>query len=233
MYNLQTSGRAPVRERRPTMCSVLPGPTKFNARSNCVTLGAKMLILEHGHESLIGNSVISCNGSHWGKVWRREEGSEIKICGANALGVGFLDGFIRVLNWWFLLEKKKKKKRYLNKGKKRQTFSTSAPDLHNTFKWSRFHRTLIAEDTLQLEQRGFASVKRTEWTRQQGLAFVSIITAGGGESQRKGVFDPHLGSKEIGDKTKAFSDRSTSFLFPKSSSEIRATISYCQGLTNK
>lgn len=180
-----------------------------------------------------------CIGSTHGRVWRLEEGNKIQISWTRKKG----DCFRKRLSWIYYQSTKlvfysgrggwKKKKE--RQKEKLAPFSSSAPDLHNTFKWRRFHRAhFILRDTLELEQQGFASVKRTARRRQQGLAFVSIARAGGGDSLRKGCLTLTCGAKRLEPKQKNFPPMGPPpCCSPKSSRKIRATISYCQGLINK
>lgn len=139
-----------------------------------------------------------CNSIHRKRVWGTEEGNwRFRSAGwgrwTNALGAGFLDHFTGALNWCFLMKKKKKRKI--------QPFRSSAPDLHNTFKWRHFHRAhLIPGNTLELEQRGFASVKRTEKRRQQGLASVSLEE---GQAQGRGCLTLTRVAQRLEDRTKS------------------------------
>lgn len=48
-----------MRERRWTICSVLPSPTKSSVRFSCGMHGTNMFVLDIYYENLVGNLLIS------------------------------------------------------------------------------------------------------------------------------------------------------------------------------
>lgn len=109
---------------------------KSHTGSKCSVLEANLFILDvHSLE----NPLISCVlGVHTGGFEDKRRETRFRSAGLGrrviALGRGFLEFIIRALNWCFIRGRGAGKKKKERQKEKLAPFSSSAPDLHNTFK---------------------------------------------------------------------------------------------------